>query len=558
MARCARIFVTAAALMTVACTRSVPLDSVLAVKSITDQELARDVTVLASDEYEGRKPGTRGEELTVAYLEKRFREIGLLPGNPDGSFVQPVPLVGIASTPRVTVHIRGKKIALRTPDDFVARSLLNLDHTAIVESEVVFAGYGIEAPEYGWNDYEGVDVKGKTVLVLLGEPSRTLPGEPTAPDRSFFKGVEQSFYGTPRSKRDLALKKGASAIVLLYGIGSPIAYQAITPNYVADALTIGGGEATVPVQAGMPAERLRPLLATTGSDLDALVQRAQQRAFRATPLDMAMSFDIVMQRRTIQSHNVIGRLDGSDPRLRNEYVIFSAHWDGFGRDTSASGDQIRNGAIDNAGGVAQMLAVAAAFRRLPRSPRRTILFLATTAEESGLLGARYYARNPLYPLERTVANVNLDNFFAYGRTADVINYGDGRSDLDDILRDVLTTQNRRLIPDPFPSQGFYFRMDHLEFADVGVPAMSASMGVDVLGKPPGFGKQQVDQYLARDYHQPSDEVRPGWDYGGAVQDAHMSLLIGIRVAEANAWPQWKSGAEFKARREKMLAEKNGS
>lgn len=556
MTRCVRVVPFAVViLMAVACMRSVPLDAGLAVKSITDQNLARDVTVLASDEYEGRKPGTRGEDLTVAYLEKRFREIGLAPGNPNGSFVQPVPLLGIVATPSATVNIRGRKTALRSPDDFVARSLLNQGHTAVVESDVVFAGFGIEAPEYDWSDYEGVDVKGKTLLVLLGEPSRQAPADSAASDPSFFKGVEQTYYGTNRSKRDLAFKKGASAIVFLYGIGAPTTYQAIAPNYLTEALTINDGQPTMPVQAAMPAERVRPLVAMAGSDLDTLAQRAQQRGFRATPLDMAMSFDIVMQRRTIQSHNVIGRLEGSDPGLRNEYLIFSAHWDGFGRDPSVSGDQIRNGAIDNAGGVAQMLAIASALRTLPRSPRRTILFLATTAEEAGMLGTHYYTSNPLYPLERTLANVNFDNFYAYGRTADVINYGDGRSDLDDIIRDVLTTQSRRVVPDPFPAEGFYFRMDHLEFANMGVPAVSPSMGVDVIGKPPGFGKQQVDQYYTRDYHLPSDEVRPDWDYGGAVQDAQMSLLVGIRVAEADVWPQWKPGAEFKARRDKMLAGK---
>jgi Zn-dependent M28 family amino/carboxypeptidase len=517
--------------------------------------LARDVVVLASDEYEGRKPGTRGEDLTVAYLENRFKDIGIVPGNPDGSFTQSVPLFGTTSTASAIVSFGGRQTVLRTPDDFLARSLLNHDRTTVTASELIFAGYGIEAPEYEWNDYEGIDVKGKTVLVLMNEPSREAPGDRATFDSAFFKGVELSFHGTNRSKREVAFRKGASAIIFLFGIESPLAYQAIIPGYMNEVLRIDDGQATIPVQAAMPAERARNLLSAAGHNLDSLARRARESGFRAIPLGMTISFDIQLRTRAFKSRNVIGKLDGVDPRLRDEYVVFSAHWDAFGRDTSASGDQIRNGAVDDALGVAQLLAIAEALQKLSSHTRRSVLFLATTAEEAGLLGARYYAEHPPYSLAKTLANINFDNSYAYGPTADVINFGEGRSQLDDVLREVAATLGRTVVPDPYPAEGMYFRMDHFEFARAGVPAISPSMGLQVIGKPTGYGKAKFDEYNTRDYHRSSDEVRPDWDYRGAVQDAQMGYLVGLRIAEGERWPSWKAGAEFKARRDAMLLEK---
>jgi Zn-dependent M28 family amino/carboxypeptidase len=246
---------------------------------------------------------------------------------------------------------------------------------------------------------------------------------------------------------------------------------------------------------------------------------------------------------------------GSDPRLRNEYIIFSAHWDALGRDTSLKGDQILNGAIDNAFGVAQMLEIAEAFKKLPRPPKRTIIFIGTTAEEDGFLGAHFYAQNPLYPLENTLANVNLDMSFAYGLTSDVINFGYGSSELDDILKEVAATQAHTITPDLWPTEGFYFRMDHYEFANVGVPSISPWMGINVIGKPPGFGKKKVDEYFKHNYHQPSDEVSADWDYTGAIQHTQICFLVGLKVAEADQWPKWKHDSMFKTRRDDMLTHK---
>ena len=540
------ILIVVAVVMTATCSRSVPLDPELALKSITDQDLARDVSVLASDEYEGRKPGTRGEDLTVAFLERRFRELGLAPGNPDGSYVQRVPLIAVTSAPTAFLTIHGRRMRLRSPQDFIARSMFRQDRVTVPESEVVFAGYGIDAPEYGWNDYNGVDVKGKILLLLLGEPSRPAPADPTGSDPAFFRGIEQSYYATTRSKRDTGAAKGATAEV--FALGPSIDYEGVAANFRAEALDIDEQKrARLPVQAAMPAGRLADLLAMEEYNLDSLIKRAQEPDFRAFPLKMTMSFDVTLRPRALESRNVIAKLEGADPRMRDEYVVFSAHWDAFGRDPTRTGDQIRNGAIDNALGVAQLLGLAEAFKKLPRAPRRSILFLVTTAEESGLLGAKYYVENPLYPLARTVASINLDNSFPYGRTSDVINFGDGRSELDDLLREVAGTQSRTVVPDPFPTEGFYFRLDHFEFANVGIPAISPAAGIDVIGKPPGYGKAKVDEYLQRDYHEVGDEVRPDWDYGGAVQDTQMDFLIGLRVAEMEGRPAWKAGAEFKRR-----------
>ncbi len=269
---------------------------------------------------------------------------------------------------------------------------------------------------------------------------------------------------------------------------------------------------------------------------------------------MSISLDISLHPRVLKSRNVVAKLIGSDPRLRNEYIIFSAHWDALGRDTSLKGDQIRNGAIDNAFGVAQMLEIAEAFKKLPRPPKRTIIFIGTTAEEDGFLGARFYAQNPLYPLEHTLANVNLDMSFAYGLTSDIINFSYGNSELDDILKEVAATQAHTITPDLWPAEGFYFRMDHFEFANVGVPSISPWMGINVIGKPPGFGKKKVDEYFKYNYHQPSDEVSADWDYVGAIQHTQICFLVGLKVAEADQWPEWKSGSMFKARRDAMLTQ----
>jgi hypothetical protein len=524
-----------------ACGLTAATDLRSALQSITGGELAHDVEILASDEYEGRKPGTRGENLTVDYLERRLTDIGLAPGNPDGSYVQRVPLLAVTTSATASLTIGGRQVSLRTPEDFAARSLLKQDRVVINQSALVFAGYGIEAPEYEWDDFQGVDVAGKTVLVLLGEPSNHTPaGTP------YFKGTEGTYYGTLRHKRETAARKGAAAIVFV--IANRRAYEGATPNYRTEALDIDEpSRPLVPVDAAMPLDRLRETIASGGYDLDALVRRAQEPGFRALPLAATISFDLSLRYREFESRNMIAKLEGRDSRLKMEYVVFTAHWDALGRDPTRPGDQIRNGAIDDALGVAQMLQIAEAFQSMPRKPRRSILFLATTAEEAGLLGARYYARKPLYPLASTVANINLDNSFPFGRTSDVINFGAGRSDLDDLVGEAAAVQGRTVVPDPYPTEGLYFRMDHIEFAHVGIPAITPAMGMNVVGKPLGFGRARLEEYLQRDYHQVSDEVGSDWDYGGAVQDAQMDFLIALRAADAERRPQWKPGAEFKSR-----------
>lgn len=551
------VFFSFSVLILLDCNQTKTLDPNIALQSITEKDLANDINILASDEFEGRKPGTNGEDSTVAYLEKRFREIGLAPGNPNGSYIQYVPLLGVISQSVASISIGGQKFKLRTPEDFVARALMNQDHITVSESEMVFAGYGIEAPEYGWNDYGDIDVRGKTLLILRqGEPSRYTSGDTTTIDSSFFQGAELTYFSTKMYKLDLAFTKGAAAVVFILGIGDQPIYERVIPRYQSENFTIEEtGQKVACIEASIKAKRLRELLAMSGYNLDTLFHRAQQPGFRAIPLlEVSISLDISLRPRVFNSRNVVARLIGSDPRLRNEYIIFSAHWDALGRDTSLKGDQIRNGAIDNAFGVAQMLEIAEAFRKLFRPPKRTIIFIGTTAEEAGFLGALFYVKNPLYPLKYTIANVNLDMSFAYGLTSDIINFSYGNSELDDILKEIAATQAHTITPDLWPAEGFYFRMDHFEFANVGVPSISTWMGINVIGKPQGFGKKKVDEYFKYNYHQPSDEVSSDWDYAGAIQHTQICFLVGLKMAEADKWPEWKPGSMFKVHRDAMLSQ----
>ncbi|MDQ3605077.1 MAG: M28 family metallopeptidase, partial [Gemmatimonadota bacterium] len=285
---------------------------------------------------------------------------------------------------------------------------------------------------------------------------------------------------------------------------------------------------------------------------EALKQAAIRRDFRPVSLNAQANFRLRNTLREVQSRNVIARLEGSHPQRRNEYVVYTAHWDHLGRDTTLTGDQIYNGALDNASGTAAMLEIARAFTQLPTPPERSVLFLAVTAEEQGLLGAKHYASNPIYPLERTVANINIDGVNQWGRTRDIVVVGYGNTTLDNVLREAAAGQGRTLAPDPEPEKGFYYRSDHFEFAKQGVPALYTDSGVEYIGKPEGYGEQKRAEYTARDYHKPSDEVKPDWDLAGAVEDTQLLFQVGYRVAHGERWPEWNPGTEFRARREEML------
>lgn len=533
-----------------------------ALDSITSADLLRHIKTLASDEFEGRAPGTRGEELTVNYLVSEFKKLGLKPGNADGTFVQKVPLAGFTAQPKASFAAGGKTMNLKFPDEYVAVSRRYVPEVKVENSDIVFVGYGVVAPEYGWDDYKGVDVRGKTVVMLINDPAVPDPNDSSKLDEKMFKGRAMTYYGRWTYKYEIASEKGAAACIIVHETepaGYP--YEVVSGSWGRENFDITSADKNmgrVGIESWIRNDRARELFSAAGQDFESLKKAAVRKDFKPVALKAKANFELKNTLRQIDSQNVIAKLEGSDPKLKNEYVVYSAHWDHLGRDAKAKGDQIYNGALDNASGTAAMLEIAEAFTKMKPAPKRSIIFLAVTAEEKGLLGAKYYATNPIYPLAKTVANINIDGVNQWGRTSDMIVIGLGNSTLDDVLKQAAAEQNNRILkPDAEPEKGFFYRSDHFEFAKQGVPALYVESGEDFIGKPAGYSKQKRDEYTARDYHKPSDEIKPDWDLTGAVEDIQLLLTVGYRIAQTERYPEWKPGTEFKAKREAMLGNKTG-
>jgi Zn-dependent M28 family amino/carboxypeptidase len=527
-----------------------------AADSIRSEDLLRHIKVLSSDEFEGRGPGTRGEEVTIRYLVEQYKKTGLNPGHPEGGFIQKVPLMGVTAESTATLRIGEKTVALSLPGEAIATSLQFEPVTTVTDSGVVFVGYGIEAPEYGWDDYKDVDVRGKTIVMLVNDPPIPDRNDPSKPDDRMFKGRAMTYYGRWTYKYEIAAKKGAAAALIVHETGpAGYPYFVLVASHARENFDLQSADrnaSRVPVQGWLTETKARELCTITGHNFDSLKQAALSKDFRPLPLGARANFEIKNRLREVASQNVIGKVEGSDPILKNEYVVFTAHWDHIGRNEKLAGDQIFNGALDNASGTAGLLELAKAFVRLKPAPKRTVIFLAVTAEEKGLLGAKYYVEHPLYPLERTLANLNMDGINPWGRTRDVEVIGHGNSTLEDLLGEAASGQGREIKPDSGPEKGRYFRSDHFEFAKLGVPALYLKSGVDYVGKSAGFGQRKTDEFTERDYHKVTDEIKPDWDMSGGVEDLQLLLEVGWRVAEASQWPEWKQGSEFKARREESL------
>jgi Zn-dependent M28 family amino/carboxypeptidase len=530
-----------------------------ALEGITPDQVLAHIKVLASDEFEGRGPGTLGEEKTLAYLTSQFREMGLKPGNPDGTFLQAVPLVGFqAKSVSGSFQAGGRAVPLSFPGDFVAVSRRMAEEVKVQDSDVVFVGYGVVAPEYGWDDYQGLDVRGKTLIMLVNDPPVADPKDPTKLDPAAFKGRAMTYYGRWTYKYEIASEKGAAAAILVHETG-PAGYPFEVvqgswsrENFDVGPLPSGQVPARVAVEGWITEAKARELFRTCGRDLDVLKKAAARRDFHPEPLGARAQLAVSNTLREVQSNNVVARLEGADPALKDEVVIYTAHWDHLGRDPNRQGDQIFNGAVDNASGVASVLEIARAFTKIQPVPKRSILFLGVTAEEKGLLGAKYYATHPLYPLPRTLANINIDGINVWGRTTDIISIGLGQTTLDDLLVELARARGRTVAPDAEPEKGYYFRSDHFEFAKLGVPALDPDGGRQYIGKPADFGKRKQDEYTEKDYHKPSDEVKPDWDLSGAVDDLRLLVELGYRIAQEPRYPEWKADSEFRARREAML------
>ncbi len=512
---------------------------------ITPEGLLAPIKELSSDAYAGRLPGTPGEEKSVAYIVAQCKQIGLEPGAPDGKWIQRVPLWGTHSKGVLRVMAGGKEVAITAGQDYVAWSVLPDPSVAVQDSALVFVGHGVIAPEYHWDDYAGMDVHGKTVVMLSGDPPVADPRDPSKLDEKMFAGRALSYYGRTGTKLDTAYAHGAVAVILLYSTQK--AGANLFQNYSRENMILRDAHdrQRVKAQALLSMDRAKEMFTAMGQNLESLRAAAAKPGFHAVPLPGQASFDIKNQVRQIDSANVLAKLSGSDAQLKNEYVIYSGHWDHHGQ----VGNQIFHGASDNAAGTAGVLQLARAFRSLKPSPRRTILFLWPTAEEKGLLGAKYYVEHPLYPLRQTLADINLDYFsnWGWGRTRDFSIVGLGNSTLDDLTAKAVAQQGRVLTGDTAPEQGFYFRSDHYEFARVGVPSLETSPGIDYRGQPAGYGVEKRNQYIHHDYHQPSDVVKPDWDLSGAVEDLQVLLQVGYEVAQADGRPSWKADAVWRPR-----------
>ncbi len=530
--------------------------------SINAADLLKHIKVLASDEFEGRAPGSKGEELTVKYLAEQFKALGLKPGNPNGTYTQDVPLAGITSAPTASFTVGGKKIDLKFPDDYVASSARLQSIVQAENSDIVFVGYGVVAPEYGWDDYKDVDVRGKTILMLINDPAIPDPADPTKLDPRTFKGRAMTYYGRWTYKYEIAAEKGAAAAVIIHET-EPAAYPYSViisswakENFVIDASNKNMDQ--VQIRSWISLEAAKKLLTDSGQDFDELKKAAIKKDFRPVSLAAKANFQVKQTVRSFKSRNVVGKIEGSDAKLKDEWVIYTAHWDHLGRHEDLKGDQIFNGALDNASGVATILEIAKAHMKLPAPTKRSVLVVAPTAEESGLLGAKYYAEKPLYPLEKTLADINIDGASAWGKTKDIEDVSDGNSTLDDMLGDAAVRHGRVLKPNSKPEKGSFYRADHFEFSKLGVPSLYPGAGKEVIGKPPEFGRQKSDEYVAKHYHQPSDEVDPGWDLSGAAEDAMLLFEVGYQVANGDKYPEWKPGTEFKAKRDEMMNRVKGS
>ena len=520
----------------------VPPEALAAIDTAT---IMTHVRALADDSMLGRAPGGVGEDRAVAYLEAQFKAMGLTPGNTDGSYIQNVPLVAITADPTMTLSLRGpggKNLKYR--DDFVAWTRHVVPSVQVKDAPLVFVGYGVEAPEYSWDDFKGQDLSGKILVMLVNDPQLA--------DTTQFRGKAMTYYGRWTYKYEQGIKHKAAGVLLVHETG-PAGYPWAVVQGMGgekfDLATPDSNRTRAPMEGWIHLDRARELFKAAGQDFDSLKARATTREFQPVPLGFTGSITIRNSIRSVASRNVVAKLDGSDPVLKDEYVVYTAHWDHFGIGVPIDGDSIYNGAHDNATGTAALLALAKAFKAMTTAPKRSILFLAVTGEEQGLLGSQYYSVAPIYPLARTLANINIDGLNTYGRTKDLVVVGMGASALEDYARAAAEEQGRLLKPDPESEKGFYYRSDHFNFAKQGVPAFYAQVGVDVIGKPADFGMKMRARFTTEDYHKPSDEIKADWDLSGAVEDMQLYLTIGYRVAQANKFPEWRAGNEFRAIRE---------
>jgi Zn-dependent M28 family amino/carboxypeptidase len=522
-----------------------------AASTIREGRMRADIRFLSSDLLEGRGPATRGDRLAREYLASRLEAIGLEPGVPGGAWEQRLDLVGVTTACPEVLRVSSGTAGtdLRFHEDYVAYSGTQASVAQVDDAEIVFVGYGIVAPEHGWDDYKGTDLRGRVLLVMNDDPA----GDPQA-----FAGKRRLYYGRWDYKYDMAARLGAAGAIIIHTDASAgYGWRVVQSSWTGEQLSLPAvpGEPALPVKAWATESASRRIARLGGHDLDALRAAAEKRDFHPVPLGVRLRLTLRNEVSRRPSANVIGRLPGRDPVLSGEAVIYSAHHDHLGTKPGPAGAPVvYNGALDNASGLATLLAIAEAFVALPERPRRSILFAAVAAEEQGLLGSAHLARHPPVPAGRLAANVNIDGMNIWGRTRDVPVIGLGKSSLDDWVRALAEAQGRTVVPEAFPDKGAYYRSDHLSFARAGVPAVTLDAGTEVRGKPPGWGRERQREWEAAHYHQPTDDLTAGWDLSGAVEDAQLLFLLGKKVADAPLAPEWRPGDEFEAARRNALAQ----
>jgi len=522
---------------------------------ITRNSLEAPIRFLASDALEGRGPATRGDTLARLYLATQLQFLGYQPGGVNGTWEQPFDIVGVSAKAPSSWSFKGQGknntgnvVDLKWSEDYIGASGVQTELAKFDDAQVVFVGYGIEAPEYQWDDFKGTDVKGKVLMMLNNDPDW---------DPKLFGGKTRLYYGRWTYKYESAARHGAAGVIIVHttpSAGYP--WQVVQSSWGGEQFDLpAGSEPRLQFRAWATEEASRRLAKAGGQDLDKLIAAARNRNFKPVPFALTTSFHIENKVSRVKTANVAGLLPGSDPKLKDEVIIYSAHHDHLGiGEPNAKGDRIYNGAEDNASGCAQVLAIARAMAALPQRPRRSILALFVAGEEQGLLGSKYYSLHPTIAPGRIAANINYDGGNFRGRTRDLTAIGYGKSSLDGVARSIVEHQGRKLLADQFPDRGYYYRSDQFSFAQIGVPALYFDSGTDYIGKPPGWGKEQKEEWEEHDYHQPSDEINDSWVFDGMIEDAQVGFYAGYDVAQADALPTWTPGDEFEAIRKKELAQ----
>ncbi|MEN1929863.1 M28 family metallopeptidase [Luteimonas sp. MJ250] len=514
---------------------------------LSKDDFAEMVKTLSSDEFQGRAPGSPGGEMTVEYIKAQYERIGLEPGGDDGSFFQTVPMVETTADESTVLHmeVAGEPRELAFGTDMVIGTRTGEAEVKVADSDLVFVGYGVDAPELGWNDYAGIDVTGKTVVILVNDPGFH------AKDDSLFEGERMTYYGRWTYKFEEAARKGAAAALIIHDTaGASYGWDVVKNSWSGPQFDLRASddpEPRLPAQGWLSAEAATQLFAGAGQDLEALYTAANQRGFIAVPLDARVSFDLASTTRESSSRNVIGVLRGSE--APDEAVVYMGHWDHLGTH-EGEGDQIYNGAIDNATGIAGIVEIAEKFKA-DGQPKRSIAFVAVTLEESGLLGSKYQVAHPVFPLENTVAVINLDAMSVAGPSRDMVVVGQGNSELEDVLKTFTDGQERVIVAEGNPAGGFFFRSDHFNYAKAGVPALYAKGGDDLLDGGKDAGAEHARHYTEVAYHKPADEFDPAWNLDGVIQDLEVLYGVGRTLADDGSWPNWYEGNAFKAARDGM-------